>query len=91
MTVELNNPHRDSIEAVQSATDTTLFPNAHDLEKDAAISNPSKSKEGQDIREPEPVYSVFSTGEKRFITAIAALTTALPPLTASMYYPAQQR
>lgn len=35
----------------------------------------------------EAPFSVFSHTQKRFIVFVAALTTLVPPLTASIYYP----
>lgn len=43
--------------------------------------------DGQERTESESPYSVFGTAELRLIVLIAALTTLLPPLTGSMYYP----
>ena len=36
---------------------------------------------------PDPPFSVFSLFQKRFIVFSVALTTLLPPLTASIFYP----
>ncbi|RYP24497.1 hypothetical protein DL765_000517 [Monosporascus sp. GIB2] len=37
--------------------------------------------------QPDPPFSIFSRVQKIFIVFIAALTTVIPPLTASIYYP----
>lgn len=44
-------------------------------------------RENQGNPQSEGPFSVFSKAQKRFIVFIAALTTLMPPLTASIYYP----
>lgn len=55
-----------------------------DTEKCASA---AKQHSEQDDTELEVPYSSFTTAEKRVIVTIAALTTLIPPLTGSMYYP----
>lgn len=40
-----------------------------------------------DLQQSEAPFSVFSRAQKVFIVLIAAITTMIPPLTASIYYP----
>ena len=48
---------------------------------------PSTGKQVDDT-EPEPPYSVFSPGEKKFIAVLASLAALFSPLSANIYYPA---
>ena len=53
--------------------------------QDAATVVKTESQLGQDnMQEP---FSIFTKIQKRVIVLIAALTTLLPPLTGSTYYP----
>lgn len=56
-----------------------------DTWEDAATVVKTESQLGQDNTQ-EP-FSVFTNIQKRMIVLIAALTTLLPPLTGSTYYP----
>lgn len=54
------------------------------------MTNPSDAvdlEKGPSLAQPDPPFSVFSQAQKIFIVFIAALTTLIPPLTASIYYP----
>lgn len=48
----------------------------------------SLSQEQVVQRPPEPPFSIFSSGEKRFVVIIASLAALFSPLSANIYYPA---
>jgi len=66
----------------QPETGALIPPGASDAEKGIP-----KEEEKHDGPDPSPPFSIFSLMQKRFIVLIVALTTLLPPLTASIFYP----
>jgi hypothetical protein len=57
--------------------------NAASIEKGKAF----KEQDGQAAGNADAPFSIFSLAQKRLIVFIVALTTLLPPLTASIFYP----
>ncbi|KAH8702307.1 major facilitator superfamily transporter [Talaromyces proteolyticus] len=78
----------DVISSEQHSKHATTAPNTLDPEKGVASSDSSepRGKEAKN-QNSEAVFSTFKVAEKRLIVLIVALTTLLPPLTGSMYYP----
>jgi hypothetical protein len=87
LTIVTNSSSLDSMQPTRPSAEATGVRNARDLEKSATVSHLAKSGEGEVMGEPEPPYSIFSAGEKRFITFITSLTSLFSPLTASTYHP----
>jgi hypothetical protein len=54
---------------------------------DSEKGSPREPPENPDAPDLKPPYSAFSLLQKKFIVFIVALTTLLPPLTASIFYP----
>jgi hypothetical protein len=65
----------------QPETGVLILPDTPDAEKGIP------KEEKRDGPDASPPFSIFSLMQKRFIVLIVALTTLLPPLTASIFYP----
>ncbi|KAI0195504.1 putative MFS transporter [Astrocystis sublimbata] len=79
---------------IETCAEKTTTPKPSDQSNDGVSASMEASdtekgitREQQDDQDPSPPYSVFSLATKRFIVFIVALTTLLPPLTASIFYP----
>lgn len=46
------------------------------------------SQEQEEQQPPEPPFSIFTPGERRFIVVMASLAALFSPLSANIYYPA---
>lgn len=79
MATELNH-HNANIN--QPQTDASMLQSALGTEKDRLGADGERA-----MPHPNPPFSVFSHMQKRFIIFIVALTTLIPPLSASIFYP----
>ncbi|KAI0133722.1 putative MFS transporter [Xylariales sp. AK1849] len=88
LVIKSNAGNSDPYPHGQPSTEAKTPADTLDIEKAAANPEPTeKQEEKRAIVDSEPPFSIFRSAEKRFIVFIAALTTLLPPLTGSMYYP----
>lgn len=79
-------PTQDSAADSDSPGDTLCI---HPVASPAmhTVSDAVDPEKGPSQAQPDPPFSVFSQAQKILIVFIAALTTLIPPLTASIYYP----
>lgn len=78
----LNSPKKSAEANMTVPTD------ALDAERGLGSARQQHQDDGQGNQmQPEEPFSVFTKAQRRFVIFTAALTTLLPPLTASIYYP----
>lgn len=74
-----------------SAQEKKQEPDSKKVDKDKADGQrepDDSSKELEAQQPPEPLFSILSPSEKRFVIVIASLAALFSPLSANIYYPA---
>ena len=71
-----------------SAQEKKHEPDSKKVNKDNGNGETEPESLNQEQVVPEPPFSIFSPGEKRFVVVIASLAALFSPLSANIYFPA---